>query len=162
MNKKLVLTILGALICLAQSSAFADDDGHARRLSIEGLWVVEVTLRDCATGAVAPVPNPVFPILSTFHKGGTLSEHGSRASPATRGSGHGLWKRTGARTFESRFIFQMFDVNGLLIGNQDARSTLTLSNDRNSSTSTTRVTVNRIGLPPLFGCATSVGQRVEL
>lgn len=162
MNKKLILTTLGAAICLAQSSTFADEDRRTRRHDLEGAWTVEVTLRDCVTGAVAPVPNPVFPTLNTFHKGGTMSEHGGRFSPATRGSGHGVWKRTGARTFELRFMFQMFDVNGLLTGDQDVRTTVELSGDGNSSTGTARVTVNRIGLPPILGCATSVGQRVEL
>ena len=162
MNKKLILTTLGAAICVAQSNTFAGDDHHSRRNSIEGAWNVEVTLRDCATGAVAPVPNPTFPTLNTFHQGGTLSEHGGRFSPATRGSGHGVWKRTGARTFQLRFVFQMFDTNGLLTGNQDVLTTVELSSDGDSSTGTARVTINRIGLPPIFGCATSVGQRIEL
>jgi hypothetical protein len=159
MKRIRVLTTLGAAICLVQGSAFAHGPGSR---NIEGLWKVEVTLRDCATGAVAPVPNPIFPTLNTFHAGGTESEHGSRFSPALRGSGQGIWKRTGARTYVLRTMFQTFDVNGFLTGDQDIRSTITLSNDGNSSTYTTNVTVNRIGLPPILGCATSVGQRVEL
>ena len=160
MNKKLILTTLGAVICLSQG-ALAGNDGHGRR-NIEGPWKVEVTLRNCATGEVAPVPNPIFPTLNTFHAGGTLSEHGSRFSPATRGPGHGVWKRVGARTFEMRFVFQMFDSNGLLTGDQDVLTTVELSADGSSSTGSAKFTVNRIGLPPILGCATSVGQRVEL
>lgn len=74
----------------------------AQAQSIEGPWLMTVTLRDCTTSA--PL-GPPFLTLITFHAGGTLSESAASAgfAPGQRGPGHGSWRRTGASTFTGRF-----------------------------------------------------------
>jgi len=162
-------TLLGAAVAVVaiamQAGAYANDaDSQEQRTPhIKGVWLLEVTLRNCATGEVAPVPNPVFPALNTFHEGGTMSEHGSRLSPALRGVGQGVWKRTGHKTFESRFVFQLFDVNGLFTGTQDVKRTMRLSDDGASLSMKADVAItDPNGVLLLRGCATEVGERLEL
>jgi hypothetical protein len=160
---KLFLAAAAVVLVLAARSGVASDDHRRRAPQIEGVWLTEVTLRDCVSGDVAPVPNPIFPAINTFHKGGTMSEHGARFSPATRNSGQGIWQRTGRNTFKSRFLFQRFDANGFFIGMQDATRTSTLSDDGNSLSSTATTTITDAnGVVLVRGCATEVGERVEL
>ncbi len=160
---KLILAAAAVVLTLPASAGLASGDHGRRVLHIEGVWVTEVTLRNCATGEVAPVPIPIFPAINTFHWGGTMSEHGARFSPALRNSGQGIWKRTGPRTFKKRFLFQRFDVNGFFIGMQDVAGTMTLSDDGQSFSTTGAVTLtDASGAVVVRGCATEEGQRVGL
>ena len=160
---KLCVAAAAVVLVLAARAGVASDDHPRRAPSIEGVWLMEVTLRICATGEVAPVPNAIFPAINTFHEGGTMSEHGARFSPATRNSGQGIWKRTGRNTFKSRFLFQRFDVNGFFIGMQDSTRRMTLSDDGNSLSVTATTTItDASGVVLVSGCATEEGQRVEL
>lgn len=161
--KKILLTTAVALASVAiQADVATQQDSH-RPARIEGVWTKEVTLRNCTTGEVAPVPNPVFPAINTFHAGGTMSEHGARFSPATRTNGQGIWKRIGHRTFATRTLWHNFDASGLFSGTFDVWTTQTVSAD--GVTSTTRATfviTDPNGVVLVRGCATEVGRRVEL
>lgn len=160
---KLILAAAAAVLILPASVGLASGDHGRRTLYVEGVWLTEVTLRDCISGQVAPVPNPIFPAVNTFHWGGTMSEHGARFSPALRNSGQGIWRRTGRSTFKSRFLFQRFDVNGFFIGMQDVARTMTLSDDGNSFSADAAVTLtDASGAVVVRGCATEEGQRVGL
>ena len=85
-------------------------------LRAAGTYAVEVTLRDCASGAPA---GPVIPSLVTFHGDGSLFETpGGRAfAPGQRGDGHGTWRRTGWNTFSQEMIaLIVFDTPANLPG----------------------------------------------
>ena len=156
MNRFLVTAALALLVPF--QAGLASD--HAQR-SIVGVWSLEVTLRVCATGAPVPGVDP-FPALNTFHQGGTLTEFGTRFSPATRNVGQGVWKKTGRFTYQSHFVFQRFDANGLYIGDQDVRRTSRLSPD--GAWLTTEATVeirDANGVVVMRGCATEDGSRIE-
>lgn len=161
MNAIIKLATSAAAAALLVSSAGATDldgFGHPFGRSIKGVWVMEVTLTNCATGA--PIGVPPFKAINTFHEGGTLSEHGSRFGPATRNSGQGVWKQVGRNRFASRFIFQRFDANGLYIGTQEVKRSSTLSDDGKtlSSTASVRI-VDQNGVLLVTGCATEEGPR---
>ena len=151
--------VIAAAAALAVSGAGATDldrSGHGK--SIHGVWVTEVTLVICATGA--PVGAPPFKAINTFHKGGTMSEHGSRFSPALRNSGQGVWKQVGRNSYTSRFLFQRFDVNGLFIGTQEVERRMTLADDGDSFSATAAVRIlDADGALVLQGCATEEGER---
>jgi hypothetical protein len=92
-----------ALLVVASGSAVraaAKESGSNHGLT--GTWLVQVTLRNCATNA----PLGTFDSIVTFHRGGTLSE--STASPGfaigQRGPGHGIWAPEGHRTFSQRMV----------------------------------------------------------
>lgn len=162
-----------AALMLLSSPAFAENDkaldDHDRwfRNSIEGSWEVEVIVRedadDCTSSPPIGFPNP-FPALFTFHKGGTLSETGSRSPPSVRSPGHGIWERTGRDTYASRNRIQFFDADGLLVRNMDQWHDLKLSGSGSSFTGVSRFVVSFIepSIPPAQFCATMEGVRNTL
>jgi hypothetical protein len=130
---------------------------------IEGAWRVDVTPRPCDT-AGNPIDGPggsSFPTLNTYHRGGTLSEHGSRLSPARRGSGHGIWRRTGYSRFEYRLEFQIFDTNGFLTHTQTISTELVMD-DADTLTGKSRFKLTDLsGNSTPLQCATIVGTRID-
>ncbi len=167
MNKfsLLVCTTAASLSLLAGSALANNQETHARP-ALEGAWQVEVTLRvdgpDCTIAPIVGVgPNP-FPSFNTFHRGGTMSEFGTRAPPATRTSGHGVWKRTGFRAFDYRLLFYSFDVNGLLTATMDIRSDLKLAMNGQTFEGVSRFVRTDISGNALHFCATLSGERITL
>ncbi len=144
----------------------AHGDGKPPRPQLEGAWQVVVTLRvdspDCTTAAVVGVgPNP-FPTFNTFHRGGTMSEFGTRSPPSTRTSGHGVWNRTGFRSFEYRTVFFSFDGNGLLAASMDVRADLKLAQQGDTFEGVSRLVRTDLSGNELRFCATLSGERILL
>ena len=73
------------------------------RSALTGAWSIQVTPRDCTTGAPAGPPSNS---LVTFHEGGTLSESagGVAFAHGQRSPGHGVWTQKGRRTYHQKFI----------------------------------------------------------
>jgi hypothetical protein len=91
-----------ALIGLAASGVSAQQSA-ARALTVQGVWSVQVTIRDCSTGAaLAPPVNS----LVTFAAGGTLHESvsGGGFAPGQRSDGHGTWTHQRGHTYDQRFV----------------------------------------------------------
>ena len=98
----LLLSMGLALVQSAASDATAQQSAAEAR-TVEGVWYVQVTIRDCATGvALAPVVNS----LVTFAAGGTLHESvgGGGFAPGQRSDGHGMWTHKGGQTYDQRFV----------------------------------------------------------
>lgn len=167
MNKFAMLACSGAAsLSLLSGVAQAGDDGRHDRPTLVGAWRVVVTLRvdapDCTIAPIVGVGVNPFPSFNTFHKGGTMSEFGTRAPPATRTSGHGVWERTGYSTFDYRVLFDSFDANGLLTATMDIRSGLTLAIDGNTFEGVSRFVRTDISGNVLRFCATLSGERLSL
>ena len=96
-----VLGLAGTILTSSGSSlmAVSEDSGNA----LTGTWSIQVTLRDCTTGA--PM-GPVVNSLVTFHEGGTLSESagGTGFAPGQRSPGHGIWSPKSHHTYRQKFI----------------------------------------------------------
>ena len=110
-NLGIALALTGALLITSGRTVQA-----AAPASVAGAWLVQVTLRDCTTGA--PL-GPPFNSLVTFHSGGTLSESaGSLAfAPGQRTSGHGAWTELGSQYYGQRMVAQLlFDTPANLPG----------------------------------------------
>lgn len=155
---------LAAGLFLCANAVFAD--GGRDRAQIDGAWDVEVTLRvnapDCANAAIVGVgPNP-FRSLNTFHRGGTMSEFGTRSPPSTRTSGHGVWSRTGSHGFQYRYLFYSFDANGLLVATFDWRADLVLAPGGETFQGISRLVRTDLSGNELRFCATVSGERIEL
>ena len=100
---------LGAVLCmgvalvLSAASASSAQQSAAQAQTVEGVWYVQVTIRDCATGvALAP---PVRSLV-TFAAGGTLRESvgGGGFAPGQRSDGHGTWAHKGGQIYDQRFV----------------------------------------------------------
>jgi len=113
------LLVLGATTLLAATGAYANDAAHPGPVArLQGVWLTQVTIRDCVSGAALLGP---FPGLITFQQGGTMAEIGPALPNSMRSPGHGTWRRTGRDTFEQALIFQRFDVTGIFLGTQVIR-----------------------------------------
>jgi len=160
----LMVTLVGGLgrLALAQSSNSASD-----ALRIEGTWLVQVTLRNCASGAALSSVNSIV----TFASGGTLAETpGATAfAPGQRSDGHGNWSHLGGQTYTQRFIALIrFDTPpnpptspGFLAGWQTVTHTVELVDSQNFSSRGINEFFDSNGNLYRSGCSTTVGRRFE-
>ena len=98
-----VVLSVGLGLVLSATSAARAQQSAAEARTVEGVWYVQVTIRNCATGvALAPPVNS----LVTFAAGGTLHESvgGGGFVPGQRTDGHGIWKHQGGHTYDQRFV----------------------------------------------------------
>lgn len=162
-NKK-VLTAVIAIVTLsafspATTSAYAGAGIHR---SVEGVWMVKTTPRNCTTHV--PVPAAAFEGLFTFHKDGTMSAWVQNAVVAvTRSPSQGLWQGDfGWRKYVFKFIHLRYDASGLYSGIQESGGTLVLAKSGNEFTKDSATTVFNVdGSVLAAGCATAVGTRFD-
>ena len=131
---------LAAVVMTLGLSAIHTPVGAQGR-SIEGVWGLSITIRDCTSSA--PV-GPPFRSILTFHQGGTVSESPANPgfAPGQRSSGHGVWTQTGPSTYSSKFLaLILFDTPpnlplspGFFAGWQIGTQTATLSDGDTLST----------------------------
>ena len=91
-----------AMAGLTAGSASAQQSAAEAR-TVQGVWYVQVTIRDCASGAaLAPPVNS----LVTFAAGGAVHESvsGGGFAPGQRSNGHGTWTHKGGQTYDQRFV----------------------------------------------------------
>ena len=92
---------LGFVLSAASVASAQQSAGEGR--TVEGVWYVQVIIRNCATGlALAPPVNS----LVTFAAGGTVHESvgGGGFLPGQRSDGHGTWTHKGGQTYDQRFV----------------------------------------------------------
>lgn len=144
---------------------------------VAGAYAVQVTLRDCATGA--PIAPP-FDSLVSLHEGGTLTESpGGRAfAPGQRSIGHGAWRRVGRHTYSQEIIALVtfdtpanlpgtptFDPSrpvtpGLQAGWQTISHVLTFTDATTATSSGTNAFYTAAGVEYRTGCSTAALRRV--
>ena len=171
------VTLAVALVALSAGPALADSAESGRR-SLVGAWSVQVTLRNCATGAPS---GPPFNSLVTFHHGGTVSEAaGSPAfAPGQRGPGHGVWTRKPGHTYgPSMVALVLFDTPpnlpctpgfdpslpvspGFFAGCQTVSHTVTPTDADHLTSAGTNAFYKLNGELYRTGCSTAVAQRFE-
>ncbi len=81
----------------------ASQQSRSQAHTLQGVWHVQVTLRNCETDA--PLAPPVNSLV-TFAAGGTLQESvgGGGFAPGQRSDGHGTWAHNGGQTYDQRFV----------------------------------------------------------
>jgi hypothetical protein len=158
-----VLAVAGAVSLTSTPAARAGEpDGRASAKSqgrrLEGTWRVQVTLRDCGTGAELRT----FPAMLTFAQGGALVETTTGFGPAARGPGHGFWRYTGGNTYTAVSEAFLFNPDGTWNGTQRLTQTIEIGDDRDELTATASNEIfNPDGSVRLTGCATAVAHRFE-
>jgi hypothetical protein len=83
------------------------DDGK-----LVGTWDVQVTLRNCQTGAALRT----FPSATTFMLGGTMLDSTSGIPQALKTPGHGVWNQIERNTYRFKFKSFNFDAAGNFTG----------------------------------------------
>ena len=102
-GRRAVMLSIGVALVLSAAGAASAQQSAAEGRTVQGVWYVQVIIRDCATGvALAPAVNS----LVTFAAGGTLHESvgGGGFAPGQRSDGHGTWTHDGGQTYDQRFV----------------------------------------------------------
>jgi len=170
-------SVLGLTVAAALTGGAALAHAGGSDARVTGTYAVQVTLRDCASGAAA---GPSFDSLVTLHGDGTISETpGGRAfAPGQRGAGHGAWRRTGRHTYRQDMIALItfdtpanlpgtptFDPSrpvtpGFQAGWQTVSHTITFSTATSGESAGTNAFYTLAGVQYRTGCSTSVLERV--
>ena len=149
------LTFAGALHTTPARGA-ENSDAQARKL--EGTWRVQVTVRDCLSGAA----QRTFPAMLTFARGGTLTETTAGFPPAARTPGHGIWRHEGGHTYRAVSEAFLFSPSGVFTGKQRLTQSIEVVDnpDQLNSNATTEF-FDAAGNLTASGCATAVASRFE-
>ena len=166
----LVVAVLTFALALASISALAappavklqdadkkaDSDSNGGK--IEGTWRVQVTLRNCQTGAELRV----FPAALTFGNGGTLTGTSTVLSPALRSPDHGVWSHAGGQTYSAVSEAFIFNPAGVWVTTQRITQAIELASDANSFSSNAHTEFfDTLGNVTASGCATAVATRMN-
>ena len=130
-----------------------------REPSLVGVWLTQVTRRNCDTGEPIAATGR---IQLTFAEGGTLLE--TIGPSIFRSPGNGIWKREhGWNEYSYAVRFMRYDAAGSFIGSGVVRASLTLdkTGDHYTATATNDV-LDVNGNVTGSGCATSVSTRFSM
>jgi hypothetical protein len=160
MSKNIVAaTVLVALVGALVAEARHAQPEQALARTLHGTWRVEITLRNCQTGDALGVP---FPAMATFDASGTVITSDGGLGPATRGAGHGIWRRSAAHTYAVLTEAFLFAPDGARSGTQRLRQSIEIGWDPDEFTATVSAEVLNLQGALLFsGCATSMGRRMQ-
>jgi len=160
-------TILAAVIAMASGGPLRASHGDNWK-DIQGVWLVQVTLRNCSTGAQL---GPAFGSVVAFHQGGTVSE--ATVSPAfavgQRTPALGTWERAGRRTYSQKMVSLIaFDTApnlpftpGFSAGWSIVNQTAELTDEDHLTSSGTNEFYRTDGTVYRTGCSTATGTRFE-
>lgn len=162
----IILTVVILMISVAPVTAqFVTAKDKAPERSLEGVWLVHTTPRNCATGD--PNPTAAFESLYTFHRDGTmLVSLRNNSLVLERTAAHGLWRRDhGWSDYSFKFVHLRRNfTTGLFAGKQESGGTLVLSESGDEyTTDGNTIAYNVDGTPAgPGGCSNSVGTRFKL
>jgi hypothetical protein len=161
----MTLAILVIAIAVAVSQATAIGQGHVPDRSLGGVWLVEITPRNCATGE--PILTAVTKALYTFHDDGMMSvSFVNNSFTLERTAAHGLWRRDlGWEGYSFKFIHYRRNVStGAFAGKQEGAGALVLAASGDEFTTDGSSQVFDVNDNPVGtgGCSNSVGTRFKL
>jgi hypothetical protein len=136
--------------------AWVSGQGGGGRL--EGTWDVQVTIRNCQTGAEIRS----FASLTTFMFGGTTLDSTSGIPQALRTPGQGVWSHVGGNNYRFSFKSFSFDAGGNFTGWTKITHEAALDSQGNqySSAGTAEVYAPN-GTLITTGCSTTTATRFE-
>lgn len=161
-----VMLSVGLALVLSAANAASAQQSAAQARTLQGVWYVQVTIRDCATGvALAPVVNS----LVTFAAGGTLHESvgGGGFAPGQRSDGHGTWAHRGGQSYDQRFVSMINFASapgpgpGFEAGWIKVQHTVTMTDADHTESTGTNSFYRLNGEVYRTGCSTATGTRFE-
>lgn len=165
-GRRAVMLSMGlAVVGLTGGNARAQQSASEAR-TVQGVWYVQVVIRDCASGAaMAPPVNS----LVTFAAGGTVHESvsGGGFAPGQRSNGHGTWTHKGGQTYDQRFVALINFTTapgpgpGFETGWMKIHHTVAMIDDDHVESSGTNSFYRLNGEVYRTGCSTATGRRFE-
>ena len=164
-GRSAVMLSVAVALFLSAGAASAQPSA-AEGQTVQGVWYVRVTIRDCATGvALAPAVNS----LVTFAAGGTLHESvgGGGFAPGQRSDGHGTWTHGAGQSYDQRFV-SMINFGtapgpgpGFEPGWMKVQHTVTMTDADHIGSTGTNSFYRLNGELYRTGCSTATGTRFE-
>jgi hypothetical protein len=152
------MMILCGLLGLGVSAMAQSNDAQSQAGRLQGAWRLQVTVRDCQTGAALRT----FPALFTFAKGGTLTVTTAGQLPSLSTPGLGVWRHTGGDTYSAVSEAFVFSPAGAWIQTHRLTRAIEVGNDADEFTDTVTLQIfDTNGNLIVTGCATSVAHRFE-
>ena len=147
-----------AATSLDLASAQEESKGQDGGGRLEGTWDVQVTIRNCQTGAAIRT----FASITTFMSGGTLLDTTSGHPQALGTPGQGVWSHIGGNTYRFKIKSFSFDASGnptgwIIISHE---ANLNSTADEYESAGTAQV-YNLNGNLIFTGCSTTTAARFE-
>jgi hypothetical protein len=125
---------------------------------LEGTWDVQVTIRNCQTGAEIRT----FASLTTFMSGGTVLDSTSGIPQALKTPGQGVWNHVTGNTYRFSFKSFSFDASGNFTGSTKITHEAALASDGQEFTSAgTAPEYDPNGNLISTGCSTTTATRFE-
>ena len=125
---------------------------------LEGTWDVQVTIRNCQTGAEIRT----FASLTEFMFGGTLIDSTSGTPQAQRSPGHGVWSHVNGDTYRFSFKAFNFDPAGNFTGwTRISHEAVLDSNGSEYSSAGTSEIYAPNGTLLFTGCSTTTATRFQ-
>jgi hypothetical protein len=160
MRKIFLKTIGGMALVVLLLAIFAPIwvSGQSGGGRLEGTWNVQVTLRNCQTGAEIRT----FASLTTFMFGGTTLDSTSGIPQALKTPGQGVWSHVSGDTYRFSFKSFSFDAGGNFTGSTKIihEAVLNSSGEEYSSAGTAEV-YDPNGNLMFTGCSTTTATRFE-
>jgi hypothetical protein len=157
-----VALAISLVMVLATPKALSDQNGGGR---LEGTWDVQLTVRNCATGAALRT----FPEVATFMSGGTMIDSTSGVVQSLKTPGQGVWSHVSGDTYS--FSFKSFNFNctnvcpvpaGSLASWTIVRHEVTLNSDATEySSAGTAEVYDASGNLTFTGCSTTTATRFQ-
>jgi hypothetical protein len=147
------LTVM-LLLTLGLGAQEGNSESQAGRL--EGTWRVQLTVRDCQSGAA----QRTFPALFAFAKGGILTYTTAGQPPALATPGYGIWGHTGGLSYSAVTEAFIFNPAGSWIQTHRLTRAIELNKAADGFTDTTQLEIfDTSGNLIVTACATSVAVR---
>jgi hypothetical protein len=149
-----ISTLTFGLVSAQDDSKSQNGDGGR----LGGTWDVQVTIRNCQTGAAIRT----FASITTFMSGGTMVDSTSGTPQALKTPGHGIWSHAGGNTYRFKFKSFSFDASGAPTGWTIISHEANLNHGANDLESAGTAEVYNLNGNLIFtGCSTTTATRFE-
>jgi hypothetical protein len=139
-------------------TARAESKDAASSTGLEGAWRLQLTVRDCQTGAALRA----FPALFTFAKGGTLAVTTAGQLPSLSTTGLGVWHHVNGHTYSAVSEAFVFSPAGAWIQTHRLTRAIEIGDDGDQFTDAVALEIlDTNGNVIVRGCATSVAARFK-
>ncbi len=160
MRKIILKTIGGMALAVLLVAMFAPTwvSGQSGGGRLKGTWDVQVTIRNCQTGAEIRT----FASLTTFMFGGTTLDSTSGIPQALKTPGQGVWSHVHGNTYRFSFKSFSFDAGGNFTGSTKIIHEAVLdSNGEEYTSAGTAEVYDPNGNLMFTGCSTTTATRFE-
>jgi len=142
------------LLPLGLGAQEGNSESQAGRL--EGMWRLQITVRDCQTGAV----QRTFPALFAFSKGGILTATSAGLPSASTTPDYGVWRHTDGQNYSAVAESFLFNPAGAWIQTHRLTRAIELDRGGDNFTDTIKLEIfDTSGNLIATGCGTSVARR---